>query len=195
MSGRLCQWAHWEGWVSGWSRGSSPVSAQSTSKASEGTTDTPIRPEISLKSLFLKTFFYFESSVHSRARTHVFVCVCAQKTGLNWSRQIAFIAVFLTVRMRKILWNCRAQVLLVCDIYISVAQVLDLHRGGAGSRSTVVLLGEFTGFPSNLASLFTDTSRFILKTRWPLEWIDLWQRSELSTHSVVAECSICEFQG
>lgn len=24
MSGRLCQWAHWEGWVSGWSRGKQP---------------------------------------------------------------------------------------------------------------------------------------------------------------------------
>lgn len=42
--------------------------------------------------------------------------------------------------------------------------VLDLHRGGAGSRSSVVLLGEFPGFPSNLACLFTDTSRLVWRS-------------------------------
>lgn len=45
MSGRVCQWAHWEGWASGWSWGSSPVSAQSTTTASHVHTRTDVCPE------------------------------------------------------------------------------------------------------------------------------------------------------
>ncbi len=90
------------------------------------------------------------------------VCVCGDQVDLRL--HIASTHRFHSADEEDFFWrNYQLQITLVCNIFLS--GVLDLHRGGAGSRSAVVLLGELTGFPSNPASLFTDTSRVILETR------------------------------
>lgn len=49
MSGRLCQWAHWEGWASGWSRGKQPSKCTVNNQSIRGyyrhTNFTPISPK------------------------------------------------------------------------------------------------------------------------------------------------------
>ena len=55
----VCANGRSEGWVSGWSRGSSPVYTQSTTKASESTTDTPNPPKPPLTFAVCAPFIVF----------------------------------------------------------------------------------------------------------------------------------------
>lgn len=163
--------------LAGGAGGSSPVSAQSTTKASEITTPIPPKsappsrnPEsvpfwgnIALIARIRQTPCLFNFLKKLCLRVYVCVRVC-----VGYADQVVL---RLHVASTPSLWYCgwRGD---FCEITHSawfsyranlfVSEVLDLHRGGgAGSRSSVVLLGEFTGFASNLASRFTDTSSLI----------------------------------
>lgn len=149
MSGRLCQWAHWEGWVSGWSRRKQPskctVNNQSIRDYYRHTNPNQICPESFFWIFLFQTLCVF-----------VFTRVCALRLGcfaaphrLHTTLPQCGWEGFCEITRCRLFW---------CVISF-LSGVLDLLRGGAGSRSSVVLLGEFTVSPSNLASLFTDSSR------------------------------------
>lgn len=150
MSGRLCQWVHWEGWVSGWSRGSSPVSAQSTTKASEITTDTSFYPTSDLKPTFL---FWFPCVRSDLCWIPLYSCVgeCVRADQVDLRLNIASTHRLHSADEDLVKLEIADYSLLQYTLW---SAVLDLQRGGEGSRSSVVLLGELSRLPFYLTFLF-----------------------------------------
>ena len=159
MSGRLCQWAHWEGWVSGWSRGKQPskctVNNQSIRDYYRFTNFT----EIYLESLLWTCFFFF-LIIWNRV-----LCACVrmrvQRPG--WfcgSTSPPYIAPRSADEEDFVTFNT------LRSVFLCVTRLLPRGPGFTQRRSGEPIIRRSLGWVhwisrSNLASTFADTSRVI----------------------------------
>lgn len=136
MSGRLCQWAHWEGWVSGWSRGKQPskctVNNQSIrdyytdsteiSPPSRNPESVPFWGNIALIARIRQTpcFFNFLKKIVP-ACLCVCVCVCRLRRPGCFAAPRRLHSIALVVRMKRgFLWNYTFRLILVQGSFICV---------------------------------------------------------------------------